>query len=73
MITINVNLFSQVINISVCSCGERKIFVVAFALDIIQFDHMLHFFKNCSYRYKSLPMRTIERSPIAHLPAQSQQ
>ena len=43
VIIININLFSQVINISVCS-AERKIFVVVFVLDIMQFDHMSQFF-----------------------------
>ena len=64
MIIINIIFFSLVINTSVCF-AERKMFVVAFILDIMQFDHMLQFFLNCSYRYTSLPVKLIESSPIA--------
>ena len=58
MIIVIINLFCQVINISVCS-GYG---FTAFDFNPLQFDHMLHFFFNCSYRYTLLPTRIIEPS-----------
>ena len=60
MITITINLFCQVINISVCFT-ERKISVTAFFWHNTIWTHATNFF-NCCYRYTSLPTRTTEPS-----------
>ena len=56
------NLFHQVFDVSVSS-AQRQILVIARVFDIMQFDHMLHKFFNCSYPgSKSLPTRIIKIS-----------
>ena len=49
IIKIVINLFRQKFHILAWS-AQQKIFVIACAFDIMQFDHMLQKYFNCSYR-----------------------
>ena len=64
--------FRQEFNVSVCS-AQGKIFVITCVFDIMQFDNLLQFFLNCSYRSStSYKLELLNLSPIWHLPTQSQ-
>ena len=64
-----INVFHQVLNVSVCS-AHHKIFAFTYTFDIMQFDNMLQTFFNASFRGSRHYQPELSNLPaIGYLPA----